>query len=165
MLDNLQIAELLALEAEHALPLANRALKRASRRAFLWTEEASEPVNQRRSLTEFSAVGPYVERLIVRWLEEGKSALEPPKIRSEFLTMTRARHILASRPTWLKRVKGDLQMHTTWSDGEGSIAEMAEAATERGYEYIAITDHSKGLKIAGGIDEQHWPVRVARSME
>jgi histidinol phosphatase-like PHP family hydrolase len=45
-------------------------------------------------------------------------------------------------------------MHTTWSDGSGSIAEMAAAAEVRGYEYIAITDHSKGLKIAGGIDEQ-----------
>lgn len=45
-------------------------------------------------------------------------------------------------------------MHTSWSDGYDSIAEMAEAAIERKYEYIAITDHSKGLKIAGGIDER-----------
>jgi histidinol phosphatase-like PHP family hydrolase len=44
-------------------------------------------------------------------------------------------------------------MHTTWSDGSGSIAAMAEVAATRGYEYIAITDHSKGLKVAGGIDE------------
>jgi len=44
-------------------------------------------------------------------------------------------------------------MHTHWSDGSGTILEMAAAAAERGYEYIAITDHSKGLKIAGGIDE------------
>jgi histidinol phosphatase-like PHP family hydrolase len=44
-------------------------------------------------------------------------------------------------------------MHTTWSDGDASISEMAAAAIERGYEYIAITDHTKGLKIAGGIDE------------
>ena len=44
-------------------------------------------------------------------------------------------------------------MHTTWSDGSGTVAQMAEAARERGYDYIAITDHSKGLKIAGGIDE------------
>jgi histidinol phosphatase-like PHP family hydrolase len=44
-------------------------------------------------------------------------------------------------------------MHTRWSDGSGTIAEMAGAAAERGYEYIAITDHSKGLRIAGGIDE------------
>ena len=44
-------------------------------------------------------------------------------------------------------------MHTLWSDGSGSIQDMAEAARSRGYSYIAITDHSKGLKIAGGIDE------------
>jgi histidinol phosphatase-like PHP family hydrolase len=45
-------------------------------------------------------------------------------------------------------------MHTLWSDGSGTVAEMAGAAAERKYEYIAITDHSKGLKIAGGIDER-----------
>ena len=45
-------------------------------------------------------------------------------------------------------------MHTAWSDGSGSVLEMANAAKARGYEYIAITDHSKGLKIAGGIDEK-----------
>jgi histidinol phosphatase-like PHP family hydrolase len=44
-------------------------------------------------------------------------------------------------------------MHTVWSDGSGTVAEMAEAGREAGYEYIALTDHSKGLKIAGGIDE------------
>src|ERR1700756_3099055 len=62
--------------------------------------------------------------------------------------------ILKSDPSWEKRLRGDLQMHTTWSDGSASIMEMAQAAQERGYEYIAITDHSKGLKIAGGIDEE-----------
>lgn len=45
-------------------------------------------------------------------------------------------------------------MHTQWSDGSGTVEDMARAAAERGYEYIAITDHSKGLKIAGGIDER-----------
>jgi histidinol phosphatase-like PHP family hydrolase len=45
-------------------------------------------------------------------------------------------------------------MHTRWSDGSASVLEMAQAAAERDYEYIAITDHSKGLKIAGGIDEK-----------
>ena len=44
-------------------------------------------------------------------------------------------------------------MHIAWSDGSGTIEDMARAASERGYEYIAITDHSKGLKIAGGINE------------
>jgi DNA polymerase (family 10) len=45
-------------------------------------------------------------------------------------------------------------MHTLWSDGTASIQEMAEAGETRGYEYIAITDDSNGLKIAGGIDEE-----------
>jgi histidinol phosphatase-like PHP family hydrolase len=45
-------------------------------------------------------------------------------------------------------------MHTVWSDGSGSLAQMARAAIDRRYEYIAITDHSKGLKIAGGINEE-----------
>jgi len=44
-------------------------------------------------------------------------------------------------------------MHTQWSDGSGSIDDMGRAAIVRGYEYIAITDHSKGLKIARGINE------------
>jgi DNA polymerase (family 10) len=44
-------------------------------------------------------------------------------------------------------------MHSRWSDGSGTVAEMAYAAAERSYEYLAITDHSKTLKIAGGIDE------------
>jgi histidinol phosphatase-like PHP family hydrolase len=54
----------------------------------------------------------------------------------------------------MESVRGDLQMHTTWSDGDASISDMAEAAISRGYEYIAITDHTKGLKIAGGINEE-----------
>ncbi len=46
---------------------------------------------------------------------------------------------------------GDLHMHTNWSDGGNRIEEMARAAYERGYRYIAITDHSRSLKIAGGL--------------
>jgi DNA polymerase (family 10) len=48
-------------------------------------------------------------------------------------------------------IRGDLHMHTTASDGHASIAEMAMAARERGYEYIAITDHSKSSTIADGL--------------
>jgi histidinol phosphatase-like PHP family hydrolase len=62
--------------------------------------------------------------------------------------------ILKSDPAWEGRLRGDLEMHTAWSDGSASVLEMAEAAKQRGYEFIAITDHSKGLKIAGGIDER-----------
>ncbi len=53
----------------------------------------------------------------------------------------------------LEDIRGDLHMHTTYSDGQNSIKEMAEFAKKRGYEYIAITDHSKHLAIVHGMDE------------
>ncbi|MDD5405872.1 MAG: DNA polymerase/3'-5' exonuclease PolX [Sulfurovaceae bacterium] len=54
----------------------------------------------------------------------------------------------------LKDIKGDLHIHTLYSDAQNSILEMAEAAKKLGYEYIAITDHSKHLAIVNGIDEK-----------
>ncbi|MFX1269668.1 MAG: DNA polymerase/3'-5' exonuclease PolX [Promethearchaeota archaeon] len=53
----------------------------------------------------------------------------------------------------LKDIKGDLHIHTKWSDGSNSIEEMAIAAKNLGYKYISICDHSKTLKIAGGLNE------------
>ena len=63
-LTNAEIAELLALEAESSRPPAQRALRRASRRAFLWDEEAITLIRSRRPLTELSGVGPYIAHLI-----------------------------------------------------------------------------------------------------
>ena len=51
----------------------------------------------------------------------------------------------------LSDIKGDLHMHTTWSDGAHSIEEMVEACRARGYRYLAITDHSQYLKVANGL--------------
>lgn len=51
-------------------------------------------------------------------------------------------------------IRGDLHMHTIESDGRATLEEMAGAAREMGYEYIAITDHSKALAMANGLDEQ-----------
>lgn len=51
------------------------------------------------------------------------------------------------------QIRGDLHMHTTETDGRATLDEMAEAARELGYEYIAITDHSKALAMANGLDE------------
>lgn len=48
-------------------------------------------------------------------------------------------------------LKGDLQMHTKWSDGDHSIKQMAEKAKQLGHEYVAITDHTGTLRIAGGL--------------
>jgi histidinol phosphatase-like PHP family hydrolase len=151
LLLNSDIAELLAVAADSAKMPLQKALRRASRKAFLWEEEAALMLAQRRSLTELPGVGVSLDRIICKWIENPPSIPSPPEIRKEFLTLPEARTILARYPSL--RVKGDLQMHTAWSDGSGSIEEMARAASDRGYEYIAITDHSKGLKIAGGITE------------
>ena len=51
----------------------------------------------------------------------------------------------------LKDIRGDLHAHTTWSDGGNSIEEMARAAQARGYEYLALTDHSPSLVVAHGL--------------
>lgn len=50
------------------------------------------------------------------------------------------------------RMRGDLHVHTTWSDGTRSVRDMALAARDRGYDYSCITDHSQGLAVANGLD-------------
>ncbi len=52
----------------------------------------------------------------------------------------------------VKDIRGDLQMHTTYTDGRQTLAEMAEACRKRGYQYIAVTDHSKAVRVAGGLE-------------
>ncbi|UOY94251.1 DNA polymerase/3'-5' exonuclease PolX [Ectobacillus sp. JY-23] len=54
----------------------------------------------------------------------------------------------------LEDVKGDLHMHTTWSDGAFSVEEMVQACLARGYRYMAITDHSQYLKVANGLTRE-----------
>ena len=53
----------------------------------------------------------------------------------------------------LSDIRGDLHMHTTWSDGAQTLEEMVNQARSYGYEFIAITDHSKNLRVANGLDE------------
>jgi len=52
----------------------------------------------------------------------------------------------------LDDVHGDLHVHTTWSDGRATVLEMAEAARERGYEYVAICDHTTNVRVVPGLD-------------
>ena len=58
-------------------------------------------------------------------------------------------------------IRGDLHMHTDWSDGRATLAQMVAAAEARGYAYIAITDHSQGLAMVGGLT----PERVKRQWD
>jgi histidinol phosphatase-like PHP family hydrolase len=155
VLSNTDVAELLARQAERESGILSRAFRRAARSAFLWPEEVAHVAAQNRSLTELRSIGPFIDRQIRSWLDKPpQSNKKIPEIRSDFISLSEARRLLATRPAWSSRLRGDLQMHTCWSDGSATVAEMAEAAMERSYSYIAITDHSKGLKIAGGIDER-----------
>ena len=154
ILDNGGIAEVLAIEGDAAKPPLQKAFRRAARRAFLWPVEAAQLLRERRPLMELAGIGPYLEKIIRRWIEDPPPAPTPPAIRNGFLTTTQAQKALAKKRAWLGDLKGDLQMHSEWSDGSASVKEMAEVGEERGYEYIAITDHAKGLKIAGGVDEK-----------
>ena len=52
----------------------------------------------------------------------------------------------------LEDVKGDLHCHTTWSDGRASVLDMALAARERGYEYLAVCDHTPNVSVVPGLD-------------
>jgi hypothetical protein len=99
-LDNAAIAELLARESETASHILQRALRRAARRAFLWPEEAADLIREGRSLTEFSGVGPYLEKLIRGWLENPPENPPPPEIRQNFLTLPKARALLSANPVW-----------------------------------------------------------------
>ena len=155
MLSNTNIAELLAQQAERETGILFRAYRRAARSAFLWPEEASHLVTQNRSLTELRSIGPFIEKQVRHWIDEAlRRTKSVPALRRDFISMAEARRLLAKCPAWPQKLRGDLQMHSRWSDGSATIAEMADAAKERSYDYIAITDHSKGLKIAGGIDER-----------
>jgi DNA polymerase (family 10) len=62
-------------------------------------------------------------------------------------------------------IRGNVHMHTTESDGRNSIAEMAEAGIAAGYEYIAITDHSKNLAMTNGLDEKRALKHMKRIRE
>ena len=59
----------------------------------------------------------------------------------------------------LDDIKGDLHIHSVWSDGGSSTDEIVRKARELGYEYIAITDHSQGLKIAGGLNREQLKIK------
>jgi DNA polymerase (family X) len=85
------------------------------------------------------------EALGLRWI--------PPELRENCGEIEAAEEDRLPELVELKHIRGDLHMHTTETDGRATLEEMAEAAREHGYEYIAITDHSKALAMANGLDE------------
>jgi DNA polymerase (family 10) len=75
----------------------------------------------------------------------------PPELREARGEIEAARDGRLPRLIELADIRGDLQVHTNATDGVHELAEMVEAAQRRGYEYIAITDHTKAVRVAGGL--------------
>jgi putative hydrolase len=121
------------------------------------------------TLPRIAGIGPGSTRVIREVLETGESptveaAIEGRgcradierrrQLRRHFLSRAEVRRVLSDSalpgPT-LQQYCGDLQMHSEWSDGSPTVQEIADACLERGYQYAAVTDHSYGLTIAGGM--------------
>jgi len=77
----------------------------------------------------------------------------PPELRENRGELDRAARGALPDLVTVDDIRGDLQMHTTYSDGKATLAEMAEACRARGYKYMAVTDHSKAVRVAGGLDK------------
>jgi len=86
----------------------------------------------------------------------------PPELRENLGEIEAAEKGTLPKLVELRDIRGDLQMHTTASDGRASIEEMAGAAKQLGYQYILITDHSKAVTVANGLDEKRALEHIRR---
>jgi DNA polymerase (family 10) len=122
------------------------------------------------TLNEYQLATLKAEKHVAGKTEEeiyGKLKLDfiPPELRENTGELAAAEKHTLPRLIELKDVKGDLQMHTTASDGKNSIEEMAEAARALGHEYIAITDHSKAVTVANGLSEERMEAHAKKLRE
>jgi histidinol phosphatase-like PHP family hydrolase len=143
--------------------------KRAAAAVLALEESLSALVKTHGKLPKIPGIGPASTRVILEVLATGGSqTVEEAVARSEraadvqrrrtlranFLSRAEVLRILtdpALGPPDLNEYRGDLQMHSEWSDGAASLLDIVEACLQRGYSYAAVTDHSHGLKIAGGM--------------
>ena len=167
---NMEVAGIFRdLGVAHASPHGRMAYKRAAQ-AVLALDEPLDVLASRHSLREIPGIGPTTDKIIQEYLREGESPTADRAIRasakrdevlalrahrSHFLSWAAVAGALRARRAKgvmaLADYRGDLQMHTEWSDGGESIASMAQAAMARDYRYIGVSDHSYGLRIARGM--------------
>jgi histidinol phosphatase-like PHP family hydrolase len=152
----------------HAQPHGRMAYRRAAQ-VMLALEAPIDRLLGDRPPRDIAGIGPASERIILEHLRTGESptvaravaGAERPseierarKLRTNFLSRAAATQILTRAIPGviaLKDYRGDLQMHTEWSDGAETIGDMIDAATLRGYGFIGVSDHSYGLAIAKGM--------------
>ncbi len=126
---------------EHNIVLRGRALKRG----LTLSEYSLARLDNGESVAGATEQGVY-EALGMPWI--------PPELRENCGEIEAAVEGRLPKLIELGDIRGDLHMHTTETDGRAPLEEMAEAARALGYEYLAITDHSKALAMANGLDEQ-----------
>jgi DNA polymerase (family 10) len=119
------------------------------------------------TLNEYALATLKGERPVARGTEEeiyAKLKLDfiPPELRENTGEIEAAEKHKLPHLLNLEDIKGDLQMHTTASDGKNAIEEMAEAARKLGHQYIAVTDHSKAVTVANGLDEKRMAAHIKK---
>jgi hypothetical protein len=155
VLSHAGIAELLAQQAERETGVLARAFRRAARSAFLWPEKGIDLAAQNRPLTELRSIGPFIANQIQRWINSLRDqAKEFPRFDGiSFRSLKQGSYSL-------RNLSGQKDFAVTCKCTRAGAMDLVRlhkwlmAARERLYEYIAIADHSQGLKIAGGIDER-----------
>jgi hypothetical protein len=142
--------------------------KRAAAAILSLPEPLPSLVGADGSMPRISGIGPASTRVIREILERGESPTVEAAVdragrradierrrtlRGHVLSRAAVNHVLSDPRYGEPAVtyRGDLQFHTEWSDGSTSVAAMARACIARGYAFAAVTDHSYGLKIAGGM--------------
>lgn len=144
MLSNLDIANLLADEAESAVSHRRKALASASRAALAWEREARDVED----LESLPGVGASIAARIERFRTDGFEPPEIPSTRQGFKTLAWA----LSYENPLPHPLSDLHTHTNASDGTATLAEMVGGAN--GYRFYVVSDHSAGQPIPSGIGLQ-----------
>jgi DNA polymerase (family 10) len=111
---------------------------------------------------EGERIGGTDERDVYRIL---KLDYVPPELREDRGEIQAAREHKLPELIQLDDIRGDLHMHSKWTDGKNSIEEMLRACEQRGYQYCAITDHSKAVRVAGGLSEKEFATQLKEISE
>jgi DNA polymerase (family 10) len=131
----------------------NISLRERGRKQGLKLSEYGITVVDTGKLEKFSTEEEFYHRLGLQYI--------PPELREAQGEIEKAERGGIPRLVELSDIKGDLHTHTEWSDGHDSIEEMARAAKDMGYQYIAVTEHSGGRGIAHGLDVDRLREQVA----
>jgi DNA polymerase (family X) len=137
----------------------NEALRTAAVKRGLHVSEYGIADDESGDSLAFETEEEVYERLGMQWI--------PPELREQRGELEAARKRKLPELIELDDIRGDLHMHTTASDGHASIEEMATTARERGYEYVAITDHSASHGFGNDVqaDELLRQVETIRALE